>query len=158
MKNWYVEFGINGERLLTIEPDCVGGDPNIGDYADDVRTAAKSLMGFVGTDDYNDDYLSPFPSAKTGRHRSKKYMAYICTHPCLICGAVSEPHHESTINGNGMGIKPDDALCLPLCRMCHSERHSQGFDTFWQRNGYFTQDVMREQLRLIINYIKEGKK
>ena len=81
-------------------------------------------------------------------------MNFICTQPCLICGAASEPHHESTVYGNGMGMKPDDILCLPLCRQCHTARHNVGFDSFWQREGYFLHDVMREQLKLIIEYMK----
>ena len=49
MKYWYVAFGINGEELLRIEPNCIGGDPDISDHADEVREAARHLFSFIGS-------------------------------------------------------------------------------------------------------------
>lgn len=62
--------------------------------------------------------------------RSDKYLAFIRGLDCCNCGkppevAGIEAHH---INGQGFdrgkGIKIDDCLTLPLCRICHNEIHA----------------------------------
>jgi hypothetical protein len=62
------------------------------------------------------------PKSKT--FRSPKYLDFIRSKPCLMCGspAPSDPHHERLGEG-GMGLKAPDTHALPLCRECHGRRH-----------------------------------
>ena len=54
-------------------------------------------------------------------YRSEKYKKFIRSKPCIICGKTSQAHHvRRSYFGAGMGIKPSDFVCIPLCRECHS--------------------------------------
>ena len=62
--------------------------------------------------------------------RSKKYLAYIKSKPCLICGSTAtEPHHEP-LGKAGMGIKAPDSHAVPLCHEHHVLRHSRGMSIY----------------------------
>jgi hypothetical protein len=67
--------------------------------------------------------------------RSQRYMNWVKTLPCCVCGTDQgcDPHH---IKGHGFGgsVKPDDRLVMPLCREHHTEFHDypyQRFDNRW---------------------------
>ena len=57
--------------------------------------------------------------------RSPKYLAWVRTLPCCICGRpAGEAHHIKGIGHmSGIGIKASDAMTMPLCREHHSEMH-----------------------------------
>ncbi len=56
--------------------------------------------------------------------RSKKYLAWIRTLPCCICGAEAEPHHIKGVGKfSGAGMKASDILAMPLCHAHHEEVH-----------------------------------
>ncbi len=62
--------------------------------------------------------------------RSQKYLEYIRTKRCLICSSTAtEPHHEKLGKG-GMGLKPPDSHCVPLCHEHHVLRHSKGMSIY----------------------------
>lgn len=65
--------------------------------------------------------MDPKPST----WRSKKYLDFIRSKPCLMCGhyAPSMAHHEG-FGSKGMGMKVSDAQTIPLCPVCHSGRHT----------------------------------
>lgn len=59
--------------------------------------------------------------------RSKGYRDYIRRQPCLKCGRTPcDPHHVSFAN-TGIGTKPPDSYCIPLCRECHTATHGDKF-------------------------------
>ena len=85
--------------------------------------------------------------------RDGKYIKYIKTLPCAMCGRKPvDPHHESGLsNESGMGIKVSDFLCIGLCYECHAYRHQHGYETFWQNT-----DAWRIVFKLLVGYIKEN--
>lgn len=64
---------------------------------------------------------------KTKTFRSKKYLDFIRSKPCLVCGkpGPSDPHHEN-LGFCGVGMKAPDTHTVPLCRECHQRRHITG--------------------------------
>lgn len=91
--------------------------------------------------------LKQMPKKKT--KRDPKYLAYIRTLPCCVCGVRMGivAHHESIL-GKGVGLKCSDYETLPLCRDCHHDRHFKGF-------GWFDElfiDYKREIIKLLIEY------
>jgi len=57
--------------------------------------------------------------------KSPKYLKWIRTLPCIICGGEAEPHHLKHVGSmSGIGTKASDILCVPLCRPHHDEMHS----------------------------------
>lgn len=61
--------------------------------------------------------------------RDKAYLAWIRKKPCLVCGYSGQdsvPHHENERGHGGRGTKTSDHRTLPVCRICHDYRHTQG--------------------------------
>ena len=58
--------------------------------------------------------------------RSEKYLAWIRTLPCCICGIPSSvAHHVKGVGHfSGAALKASDILTMPLCIPHHSEFHS----------------------------------
>lgn len=70
---------------------------------------------------------------KPKRWRSPAHLNWIRGFHCANCG-VSDPieaAHVRILGGGGMGFKPADFDCVPLCKNCHQEQHSIGERTFW---------------------------
>ncbi len=73
--------------------------------------------------------------------RRPKYLQWIRTLPCVICGddVTTEAAHLRlairTLNkpNAGMGAKPDDWWTLPLCHGHHAQQHKDGEAVFWNR-------------------------
>ena len=72
------------------------------------------------------------------REKSKKYLDYIRSLPCCICGGIdteaahirtSSLAHEKT--HTGMGEKPSDIWVLPLCNRHHRAQHDTAEWAFW---------------------------
>jgi len=69
----------------------------------------------------------PEPNWKPKTYESERYKAWIRTQPCCFqfpdgtrCGAPSEPHHVRRAEfHSGVGKKPHDLVCIPLCRDHH---------------------------------------
>lgn len=60
----------------------------------------------------------------------KKYLEYIRTRPCLICGIqhCSEAHHIKDMELCGISQKSADVFAIPLCHNCHMKiAHGTGF-------------------------------
>jgi len=64
---------------------------------------------------------------KVKQFRSKKYLVWVKSLPCSICGAPADDAHHLIGVGNmgGMGTKASDVLVMPLCRGCHTELHRE---------------------------------
>lgn len=92
------------------------------------------LWGRVTLSEWN----SPIP--KNARIKSKPYLEWVATLPCVACeirdGTVVAHHWrgEGGRLSGGMGLKASDWLTMPLCFTCHNKMHS-GDAAFmsWQR-------------------------
>ena len=72
---------------------------------------------------------------KTKPFRSKKYLAWVSSLPCEICGKQPpcDPAHQRILNGGGTGLKPPDNQTLPSCDDCHiAGEHNGGVVTLWK--------------------------
>ena len=80
--------------------------------------------------------------------RDRKYLDYLRTQPCLICGRRTgpdmtvEPAHIGTA---GKGLKSPDSEAIPLCHEHHLEAHQRGEITFMRER--LPDIVMRQALR-----------
>lgn len=64
--------------------------------------------------------------------RSEKYRRWIASLPCIVCGSHNvQAAHIRSNTGGGMGYKPSDEWCVPLCVDCHSDQHRVGERKFW---------------------------
>lgn len=56
----------------------------------------------------------------------KKYLAWLRTLPCCVCGAYppSEACHVRLGGRGGIGIKPKFSA-VPCCHNCHSKQHTK---------------------------------
>lgn len=75
---------------------------------------------------------------KKGRFRSKKYLQYVASKPCILCQNTQTQAHHLTIqlpNGlrRGMGQKQPDNWTVPLCFNHHHLLHTCGKNErdFW---------------------------
>jgi len=50
VEHWGVDIRINGERVLTIESNCLSGIDNIDDYRETVIECARHLLAFIGAE------------------------------------------------------------------------------------------------------------
>ena len=61
--------------------------------------------------------------------RSKKYLAFVRTLPCVVCGnPETQPHHVVGHGRSAMGTKCSDYETFPLCANHHTGAH--GIHTF----------------------------
>ena len=66
-----------------------------------------------------------FPKPRKPR-RNRKYLQWLAEKPCYFCGTepAGPPHHDREIGPCGMGRKPSDTYCLPICARCHDAIHN----------------------------------
>ncbi|QIO34348.1 DUF968 domain-containing protein [Bradyrhizobium sp. 1(2017)] len=79
------------------------------------------------------------------RQRDERYLAYIRTLPCCICGdnTSTEAAHlrvglisaSTPKRATGMGEKSSDKWALPLCSRHHREQHRMNELEFWASYG-----------------------
>lgn len=91
------------------------------------------------------------PKPKT--YRSKNYLEFIRSKPCLCCGNPNTIAHHECLGDNRMGSKCDDSHCLPLCNECHLLRHSKAL--FWDSRPYI--DPKMEMIKLLTAYIAQNE-
>lgn len=87
------------------------------------------------------------PFEKPVRVENPRYLAFVRSHPCLICSGHADPHH---IIPGGMGTKAPDYHTVPLCRTHHNELHNTGAQTFWQR---YSRDPWKEVALLLTEWL-----
>jgi len=69
------------------------------------------------------------PKVKT--KRDAKYLRFIASLSCVICGRLPAIYHHVHKKGCVCkGIKPDDTRTIALCDTHHKETHQIGRDTF----------------------------
>jgi len=81
--------------------------------------------------------------------RSKKYLDFIRSKSCLICGNPETIAHHEGLGQNMIGGKPPDNLAVPLCVKHHLEYHVTG-PKFW-----LGIDIKMEIIKLMTEYLKE---
>lgn len=76
--------------------------------------------------------------------RSNKYLKFIRTQPCCVCGITpSQAHHES-LTGRGVSVKCSDYETMPLCHTCHALRHQVGKKSFAQAYGINYREIIED--------------
>lgn len=87
--------------------------------------------------------------------KSPRYLAYIRSKPCMICGQDSIAHHVRFPGECGMGQKPSDYYAVNLCQYpCHNILHNMGEDRFWREHNI---DIKMVIIRLVVDYLKGEK-
>lgn len=90
---------------------------------------------------------------------SEKYKEFIRTFPCeihdLSCEGDVIPHHARMKGSAGMGEKPPDCYCIPLCVKHHREIHNKGVLTFFNKYyNFITKETLDEYLyRTLFKYV-----
>ena len=70
-----------------------------------------------------------FYASDTGKVIDEDYLDFIRAKPCVGCG--KRPAEADHLVARGMGSgKRNDYYCLPMCRQCHNERHTEGNSWF----------------------------
>lgn len=78
--------------------------------------------------------------------RNKKYLDWVTTLDCCICGApADDAHHIISAGQGGMGTKADDLYTLPLCRGHHTEIHNN--PSLWESQWYWVAQTLREAVK-----------
>lgn len=84
--------------------------------------------------------------------RSRSYRLWIAEHRCIVCTRgfpvhegypVSQAAHVRMGHG-GMGLKPSDDRCLPLCIEHHRRQHAMGEAPFWTRAGLDPEELLEK--------------
>jgi len=95
--------------------------------------------------------MSPNPKPVTWK--SEKYLKFVRNRGCLICGWDAEAHHVRKASNSGVGIKPSDTWCIPLCKLHHAELHHFGFDSFLRNHNI---NLYKELFLITSSWIKQG--
>ena len=77
------------------------------------------------------------------RTKNEAHLQFIRDLPCVSChdNTATEAAHLRSDNleygkrHTGMGEKPSDMWCLPLCGRCHRAQHSANEKNFWANLG-----------------------
>lgn len=84
--------------------------------------------------------------------RSKKYLAFVRSLPCVVCEGRDRviAHHESFLNDRGgTSLKSSDSLAIPLCFDCHQLAHL-GEETFYTVNNTTKEDCLIKTMQAYI--------
>lgn len=96
---------------------------------------------------YHNSNPKPGKKKKKKREQDLKYRDFIRSQGCLTCGYPVTYHHHESLSGSAMGSKCPDRESLPLCLICHGERHTQGRYTFYAMYGIdYKKEVLKYQL------------
>lgn len=70
---------------------------------------------------------------KLRRWENKKYVRWVKSEPCCVCGdGCCDPHHIIGHGKGGMGTKANDFKTIPLCRIHHDEIHGSAGVKAWE--------------------------
>jgi hypothetical protein len=75
------------------------------------------------------------PLTKPSRKRNKAHLAFVASHPCLVCQrSPCDAHHLKFAQPQALGRKVSDEFTVPLCREHHHELHKHGNEAVWWAN------------------------
>jgi hypothetical protein len=77
------------------------------------------------------------------RLHDEAHLDFIRSLPCAVCGDDTSTEAAHLRTGSlrygkkptGMGEKPSDRWCLPLCGRCHRQQHQGNELEFWLNQG-----------------------
>ena len=79
--------------------------------------------------------------------RSQKYINWVKTLPCVVCGkSPCDPHHPKIKSFCGGTTKCSDVYVIPVCHEHHVEGHSIDWQSFEAKHNI---DQWREVLKTI---------
>ena len=80
--------------------------------------------------------------------RDEKHRRFIASLPCVICDSTdTQAAHIRKGNGGGMGLKPCDRYCIPLCCVHHREQGDIGeLKFYYPHGGYERAAVLAKKL------------
>ena len=83
------------------------------------------------------------------RFRSQKHLRHVRSFACCVCDSDEQPEaaHVRLGSDGGMGMKPSDYYCVPLCRLHHGIQHHVGEKTFWEAAGKDPLAIIEELIR-----------
>jgi hypothetical protein len=94
---------------------------------------------------------------KTKPARDKKYLNWVRTLPCAICGGgPCQAAHQRLLSG-GMGSKPSDYHAIPCCPACHMFEHNKGVLTLWNERTFHrfeSKHELRDFLQMLCRELK----
>jgi len=92
--------------------------------------------------------------------RNPKYLAWIRTHSCVVCGA-SRGIEASHTGPHGLGQKSPDTSAIPLCvkhhRTGNDSYHKLGPRKFSEVHGLDIPEIVRRLSRKPVIRIEQGK-
>jgi hypothetical protein len=102
---------------------------------------------------------APKKQKRATRWKSQAHRTFVCREfTCAFCGEVElnrEPAHVRIGSNAGMGEKPDDWRCVPLCggpAGCHATQHKIGERTFWadyeKRHGQSVEQLIESLIKV----------
>jgi hypothetical protein len=81
-------------------------------------TRLEQYLSFVVLDKRTKPARRPVRVTRRGPARNPRYLAYIRTLPCCVCGAFRVEASHTGSDG-GMRQKASDFSAVPLCHRCH---------------------------------------
>ena len=92
-----------------------------------------------------------------GPARDARYLAWVRTLPCEICGGLAEAAHTGA--DGGMRQKASDFTCIPLCHRCH-RTGKQAYHAIGRRafEALHMIDCAAVVMRLNAEYARMGRK
>jgi hypothetical protein len=102
---------------------------------------------------------APKKQKRATRWKSQAHRRFVTKDfACAFCGnleLVREPAHVRIGSNAGMGEKPDDWRCVPLCggpAGCHATQHRIGERTFWndyeKRHGQSVEQLIADFIKV----------
>jgi hypothetical protein len=129
-----------GRMLIVPLPNSLG-DKSVGPISLSPSFLSDDVNGIEEIKKVLDLAVDPEPPAsfmkfpKLQRWESVKYLQWVKSQPCCVCGATADDaHHIIGYGQGGIGTKAHDLFTIPLCPVHHSELHK---DPKWweQENG-----------------------
>jgi hypothetical protein len=109
------------------EAHAVETTPSASASPDDVASEAPSGRGID---------KSALTIGAPRRYRDKAHLAFVASHPCLVCARrPADPHHLRFAQKRALGRKVSDEFSVPLCRSHHRELHRSGDEALWWENA-----------------------
>lgn len=76
--------------------------------------------------------------------RSKGFLKFVASLPCMICGGFSQAHHLLRTGEHSAGRKSGDDKAVPLCPPHHRALHDSGDEIgFFEMHGWPYPDVIQ---------------
>ncbi len=127
----------NGRMLLMTLPEDLNHKPSgliqlSQQYHSKTLNEIESLKSVLNLSVDPEPPASFMKKPKLQRWESVKYLQWVKSQPCCVCGATADDaHHIIGYGQGGIGTKAHDLFTIPLCRVHHSELHNDPKE--WER-------------------------